>query len=109
MNNNVRKYPPKSTSLHTLQSISGNHFRFNNLTICWRSKNQKSVATSTYESTYIVLALATQQWIWLTYALEELDVAVTNAATFCNNKATINVAYNHKIGDRSKPLEVAYH
>jgi hypothetical protein len=95
--------------LDTRQSISGNLFRLNNSTICWRSKKQKSVATSTCEAEYMALALATKQWIWLTNALEELNVPVTNAAMFCDNKAAIDIAYNHKIGDRSKHIDVAYH
>jgi hypothetical protein len=28
---------------------------------------------------------------------------------FCNNMATIDIAYNHKIGDRSKYSDVTYH
>jgi hypothetical protein len=34
---------------------------------------------------------------------------VTNDAIFCNNKATIDIAYNYKIGDQSKHIELAYH
>jgi hypothetical protein len=33
----------------------------------------------------------------------------TNAAMFCDNKAAIDIAYNHKIGDLSKHLDIAYH
>jgi hypothetical protein len=32
-------------------------------------------------------------------ALEELNVPVTNAAMFCDIKAAINIANNHKIRD----------
>jgi hypothetical protein len=67
------------------------------------------VASSTYEAEYIALALATKQWIWLTNALEELNVPVTNAALFCDNNAAIAIAYNHKIADRSKHIDIAYH
>jgi hypothetical protein len=67
------------------------------------------VVTSTCEAEYIALALATKQWIWLTNALEELNVPVTNAAMFCDNKTAIDMAYNHKIGDRSKHINVTYH
>jgi hypothetical protein len=67
------------------------------------------VATSTCEAEYMALALPTKQWIWLTNALEELNMPVTNAAMFCDNKAAIDMAYNHKIGDRSKHIDIAYH
>jgi hypothetical protein len=61
------------------------------------------------EAEYMALALATQQWIWLTHALEECNMPVPNAAMFCDNKATIDIGYNHKLGDRSKHIEVTYH
>jgi hypothetical protein len=95
--------------LDTRQSISSNVFRLNNSTIYWWSKNQKSVATSKCQAEYMVLALATKQWIWLTNALEALNVPVTNAAMFCDNQAAIDIIYNHKIGDRSKHIDIAYH
>jgi hypothetical protein len=67
------------------------------------------MATSLCEAEYMALVLATKQWIWLTNALEELNMPVTNAAMFCDNKATIDIAYNHKIGDRSKHIDIAYY
>jgi hypothetical protein len=57
----------------------------------------------------MALALATKQWIWLPNALKEPNVPVTNAPMFCHYKAAINITYNHKIGDRSKHIEIAYH
>jgi hypothetical protein len=84
-------------------------FGSNNSMICWRSKKQKSVATSIYEAEYIGLARATKQWIWLPNAAEELKVPGTHAAMFCDNKAAIDITYNHKIVDRSKHIDVAYY
>jgi hypothetical protein len=49
-----------------------------------------------------------KQWIWVTNDLDELNLQLTNAAMFCDDKATIDIAYNHKIGDRSKYVNVAY-
>jgi hypothetical protein len=34
---------------------------------------------------------------------------VTNTAMFSDNKATIEIIYNHKIGDLSKYIDVAYY
>lgn len=95
--------------LDSRQSISGNVFRLNNSTICWRSKKQKSVATSTCEAEYMALSLALKQWIWLTSALKELQSTPDNSAMFCDNKAAIDIAHNHRIGDRSKHIDVAFH
>jgi hypothetical protein len=68
-----------------------------------------SMATCMCEAEYIGLALATKHWIWLMNALEEHNVPVTNADMFYDKQATIDIAYNHKIGDRSKHIDVAYH
>jgi hypothetical protein len=57
----------------------------------------------------MAFALSTKQWIWLMNALKELNVLVTNAPMFCNNMAAIDIAYNHKICDRSKYIDIAYH
>jgi hypothetical protein len=67
------------------------------------------VATSPYETEYMALGLTIKQWIWLTKTREELNVPVTNATMFCDNKAAIDITYNHKIGDRSKHIDVAYY
>jgi hypothetical protein len=95
--------------LDTQQSISSNLFQLNDSRFCWRSKKQMTVATSTCEAEYMALALTTKQWIWLTNALEELNVPVTNATIFCDNKPAINIAYNHTIDDRSKQIDIANH
>jgi hypothetical protein len=100
--------PDYGNCLDIRQSISGNLFRLNNSTICWRSKKQKSVATFTCDAEYMALAFATKQWIWLTNALEELNVPVASCTMYCDYKAAINIAYNHKIGDRSKHIDVTY-
>jgi hypothetical protein len=47
--------------------------------------------------------------MWLTNALNDLNVPVTNPAMFCDNKATIDITYNHKIDHQSKSIEVTYH
>jgi hypothetical protein len=47
--------------------------------------------------------------IKLPIALKELHVPVTNVAICCDNKATIDIAYNNKTGDRSKHIDIAYH
>jgi hypothetical protein len=49
----------------------------------------------------MALALVKKQWMWLTDTLEELDLPVSNVTIFGDNKATIDIAYLHKIGDRS--------
>jgi hypothetical protein len=75
--------------------------------ICWRSKKQKYLATSLCKSEYMALALGTKQWIWLMNTLEEFIIAVNTASIFCDNNAAIDIVSNHKIGDRSKHIDIA--
>jgi hypothetical protein len=67
------------------------------------------VATSSYEAEYMALALTTKQLIWLSNTLTELNALVTNTAMFCDNDPTIYIAYNHKTGDQSTHIDLAYH
>jgi hypothetical protein len=57
----------------------------------------------------MALVLVTKQWIWLMKTLEEHNVLVTIAAMLRDNKAPIDIANNHKIGDQSNQIEVTYH
>ena len=56
----------------------------------------------------MALALATKQWIWLAAALDELNIPLTNAAMFCDKKAAIDIAHNHRICNKSNHIDVAY-
>jgi hypothetical protein len=67
------------------------------------------MVTSMYESRYIAPVLAAKQWIWLTKAISKLNMLVTSTAMFWDNDVYIKIAYNHKIGDRSKHINVAKH
>jgi hypothetical protein len=77
--------------------------------ICRCSKKQKSVVTSICEVKFMVLRLATKQWIWVMKALGELNVPATNAAIYCDTKATIEITNNPKIRDQSKYTDISYH
>jgi hypothetical protein len=64
--------------------------------------------TSTCNAEYMVLALATKQWIWLTNALHNLNVLVIIASISCDITGIINIDYNPKRGVRSKHIDIAY-
>jgi hypothetical protein len=40
---------------------------------------------------------------------QEFYVPVTDAAMYWDNNTAIDIAYNHKIGNSSKHINVAYH
>jgi hypothetical protein len=39
--------------------------------------------------------------------LDEFNMQDTHVAMFCNNKAPIDITYNHKLGKQSKYIDVA--
>jgi len=47
--------------------------------------------------------------LWLKCGLQQLLKIDIPTALFCNSNATIDVAYNPKLTDRSKHIDVAYH
>jgi hypothetical protein len=63
--------------------------------ICWRCKKQKSVATAMCEAYYMVLTLATKQWMWLIHILEEYNLPITNATVYSDNRASLDIADKH--------------
>jgi hypothetical protein len=95
--------------LDTRRSFSGYIFQLGNTTISWRCRKQRSVATSTCKAEYMALAMTTKHHLWLKCRLQELLKEDIPTALFCDSNAAIDVAYNPKLNDRSKHIDVAYH
>jgi hypothetical protein len=95
--------------LDTRRSFSGYIFQLGHATISWRSRKQRSVATSTYEAEYMALATTTKHHLWLKRGIQELLKQDIPPALFCDSNAAIDVAYNPKLNDRSTHIDVAYH
>ena len=53
-------------------SYSGYVFMLGQSTICWRSRKQRCVATSTSEAEFLALSTAAKQQMWLQLALRDL-------------------------------------
>jgi len=104
-------YPDVSygNCLDTRRSFSGYIFQFENATIGWRCWKHRSVATSTCEAEYMALAMTTKHHLWLKRGLQELLRQDIPTALFCDSNAAIDVAYNPKLNDLSKHIDVAYH
>jgi len=97
-----------ANDLDTRRSVSGYVFSVSGSIISWRSKKQKSVATSTTEAEYMALSLASRQTMWLKRAFIDLRLP-TKIAIYCDNTGAIEVANNPKINERTKHIDVAYH
>ena len=89
----------------TRRSISRYIFKLGNATISWRSRKQRSVATSTLEAEYMACSQGAKHHIWLERALTELscqtEPGYIYSALSCDNSGTIDLTENLRIGDRS--------
>ena len=83
----------------TRRSTSGYIFKLGGGTISWRSRKQRSVATSTLEAEYMACTQAAKQHIWLKRALTELGYHNIPSALSCDNMGSIDLSENLRIGD----------
>lgn len=90
-------------------------FLFHNL-ICWKSKLQPILATSTHEAELIALNIAAQEAIWLRNLISEIKSAVTGeelrklppTKILCDNMGAVHTATNPVSSGRSKHIEIRY-
>ena len=93
----------------TRRSTSGYIFKLINCAINWRSRKQKSVATSTLEAKYIALAFAVKHYLWLLHGLQEFGYYDITYSLSTDNTGTDDLAQNPRIGDKSKHIQVVFH
>jgi len=91
------------------KSTSGYIFQLAMNTICWRSRKQKCVATSTVEAEYLALSFTSKQQLWLQSALKELGFSAIPSALSTDNEGTVDLVHNPRISDHSKHIDIAYH
>jgi hypothetical protein len=91
------------------RSFTGYIFQLGDSTISWRSRKQRSVATSTCEAEYMVLALTSKHHLWLQRGLKELLKQDTPNAIMSDSNYAIDIMNNPKINDSSKHFDIAYH
>ena len=93
----------------THRSTSGYIFKLANCAISWRSRKQKSVATSIPEAEYIVLAFAVKRYLWLLRGLQEFGYCDITHSLSTDNTSVDDLAHNPRMGDKSKHIQVAFH
>jgi hypothetical protein len=77
-------------------------------TVIWRSKKQKTVATSTTEAEYVALAFAARQSVWINRGLQHMGIT-TKPIIYCDNTAAIKLTENAGVSDRTKHIDVQHH
>mmetsp|Transcript_28331 Transcript_28331/g.85436 ORF Transcript_28331/g.85436 Transcript_28331/m.85436 type:complete len:191 (+) Transcript_28331:2135-2707(+) len=109
------------------KSTSGFCFFFRQNLVCWRSKLQPILATSTYEAELIAMNIAAQEAVWLRNFLAEVKAAITGKALeqlvddtpevdihlastklLCDNMGTCHSAMHPVSSKRSKHIDIRY-
>ena len=92
------------------KSRTGYIIFLNDCPIIWKSRKQRSVAISTMESEYMSASDATQDLIWVTQVLNELDLEEQVTCSLnMDNQAAIKIAENAESNHRSKHIDIRYH
>jgi hypothetical protein len=96
--------------LDDYHSMSGYIYLLADGAISWTSRKQKTVAQSTTEVEYMVLAEASNQAVWYCSYLTELSYETLDSIPLHgNNKGTVDLALNPMTGRRSKHIPIKHH
>ena len=81
-----------------------------NYLVSWLSKKQSSIALSTVEAEYIVVASCCTQVIWMKQTLEDLLVKYEHPILInCDNTSAINMSKNLVMHSNTKNIPIKYH
>ena len=95
--------------LDTRKSTTGYIFLINNGAVSWTSHRQKTVALSTMEAEYMSLSDASREAIARAQMYTELGVKARPPLLHCDNQATLTIASNPVLYQRSKHIGIRYH
>jgi hypothetical protein len=95
---------------HSARSTSGMVVFKNETPICWSSKRQGVVSTSTMEAEYIALFNTAQHAKWLSSLEKQFGTFERVPLLCCDNQAAITIATGGELGyKRSKYMEIKLH
>lgn len=96
--------------LDTRRSTSGYVFLMAGAPVSWSSKRQATVAMSTVEAEYVALARASQQGVWMSSFLSEVDLDQEGPVTlYGDNEGANSLTENSKQHALVKHIDVKHH
>ncbi len=93
----------------TRRSVSGCLIYWSGMPICWSSKIQPIVTTSTCEAEYVAAANGTKEMLWVRNVLRELGIDVGVMLLLEDNQGTIANVKSETSSKKSKHIDVRYH
>ena len=95
---------------HSGRSTTGFVITKNGSPVCWSSKRQGVVSTSTMELEYIAMFTTVQHALWIASLEDQFGTSRYNPHVWCDNKAAIQIATGSEISfKRSRFMNVKYH
>jgi hypothetical protein len=83
---------------------------FESCTICWNTKKQNSVATSSAEAEYMALYESVKEAMWLKSLMKSIDFEIKDPIIiFEDNNGCISIANNPTDHKRTKHIDIKYH
>jgi len=77
--------------------------------ICWLSKKQNCVATSTAEAEYISASINVKRILWIKNMLYEIFKKDYPITLYMDNKASQKIIENGEINSKLKHINIRYH
>ena len=91
------------------RSITGYFFMLAGGIISWRSRAQKSTATSSTQAEYMAMSDCAQQAIWIKSLLSEIEMLVSAVPICGDNQGSIFNASNPAQESHMKHIDIHYH
>ena len=98
-----------SRKLSNRRSTSGITIKLGDSTVLWKSKIQKTVAHSTMEAEFKVLASAVSLSIWIKEMINELGFNYSSIKFYCDNQGCIAALRGDNYKGRCKHNQIHFH
>eukprot|EP00253_Pinus_taeda_P016162 PITA_16162 len=97
-------------SVDERKSTSGGAFFMGSRLVSWFSKKQSSIALSTNEAKYVVVASCYTQLLWMMQTLQDFQITCTPPISIlCDNTSAISISKNPVMHSKTKHILIKYH
>ena len=91
------------------RSLTGYIFTLSGSAISWKATLQSTIALSTTEAEYMVIAEAVKEAIWLRSLVDSLGLKQDITVVYCDSQSAIHLTKNQMYHERTKHIDVRYH
>eukprot|EP00253_Pinus_taeda_P034705 PITA_34705 len=90
--------------------ISGGACYMGSQLVSWFNKKESSIALSTLEAEYVVVASCCTQLLWMMQTLQDIQIKCSPPISIlCDNTSAISISKNHVLHSKTKHIPIKYH